>query len=150
MDAIKAAIGERYLSKRGTPVTVVGHKGDKVVLKIKGSENEIEVARTYELKPFKESEVSKEAKALESANGKAKMNGHPKAESLAASIDPLLFGGKNTVREIAEAVAKKLPDLSKGRDMEANVRARMVSFSRKGWKIERDDHKHVKVTNSKS
>lgn len=145
MDAIKATIGERYLSKRGTPVTVVGHKGDKVVLKIKGSHNEIEVARSYELKPYKESGVSKEAKALAQANGDRKTGRGGRKNSIASLIDPRLFAGTNTVKEIAEVVTKQAGDLAKGRDMEANVRARMVSYSRKGWKIEKDEKKHVKV-----
>jgi hypothetical protein len=149
MDAIKATIGEKYLSKKGTPVTVIKHKGDKVVLKIAGSDNEIEVAKDYELKPYDKSQVSKEARILEKANS-PKGGRKPRGESVAAIIDPLLFAGGKSVKEIAELVTKKAGDLAKGKDMEANVRARMVTYSRKGWRIEKNDRKHVKVVKLKS
>ena len=147
MNAIDAKVGQKYLSKKGTPITVVGHKGDKVVLKIGVSENDIEVAKTYELKPYKESEVSKEANLIRA--GLPKGSGKPKGPSLSTVIDPILFAGGKTAKEIAALAIKQAPDLAKGKDVEANVRARMVSFSRKGWKIEKDDKKHVRVIKPK-
>jgi len=144
MDAIKATIGEKYLSKKGTPVVVLGHKGDKVILKIGSSENEIPVAKNYELRPYNKSQVSKEVLHLETPA--EKKNGRkPKGESVAAIIDPLLFAGGKTAKEIAELVTKKAGALAKGKDMEANVRARMVSYRRKGWRVEKDNHKRIKV-----
>jgi hypothetical protein len=151
MNAIDAKVGQKYLSKKGTPVTVVGHKGEKVTLKISGSENEIDVAKNYELKPYRDTEVNKEAKILIRANGGGRGKGgrKPSKESLSATIDPMLFAGGKTVKEIAELAIKNAPDLAKGKDVEANVRARMVSFSRKGWKIEKNDKKHVRVIKPK-
>lgn len=148
MNAIDAKVGQKYLSKKGTPVTVVNHKGDKVVLKIEGSENDIEVAKTYELKSYNESQISKEAKSLIRA-GRPKGKNKPKGQSLSAVIDPMLFNGGKTVKEIAGLAIKQAADLAKGKDVQANVRARMVSFSRKGWKIEKDDKKHVRVIKPK-
>jgi hypothetical protein len=148
MNAIDAKVGQKYLSKKGTPVTVVGNKGDKVVLKIGGSENDIEVAKTYELKSYKESELSKETKTLLRA-GLPKGFGKHKGLSLSAVIDPMLFAGGKTAKEIAALTIKQAPDLTKGKDVEANVRARMVSFSRKGWKIEKNDKKHIRVIRPK-
>ena len=148
MNAIDAKVGQKYLSKKGTPVTVVGHKGDKVVVRIGGSENDIEVAKSYELKPYKESNISKETKTLGRAN-QTNGSGKPKRPSLSAVIDPMLFAGGKTAKEIAELAIKRAADLAKGKDVEANVRARMVSFSRKGWKIEKNDQKHVRVIKPK-
>ncbi|MCG3204854.1 MAG: hypothetical protein KCHDKBKB_01571 [Elusimicrobia bacterium] len=149
MNAIKTTIGEKYLSKKGTPVTVVGHKGDKVILKVSGSDNEVPVAKDYELQPYNRAQISKDARHLEQSNG-TKTGRKPRGESVSAIIDPLLFAGGKTVKEIAELVTKKAAALAKGRDMEANVRARMVTYSRKGWKVEKNDRKHVKVVKSKS
>ncbi|MCG3204315.1 MAG: hypothetical protein KCHDKBKB_01030 [Elusimicrobia bacterium] len=147
MDAIKATIGEKYLSKKGTPVTVVGHKGDKIILKVAGSDNEVPVATDYELKPYDKSNVSKEARQLEQSTQTGRK---PRGESVATMIDPLLFAGGKTVKEIAELVTKKAGELAKGKDMEANVRARMVTHSRKGCRIERNERKQVRVVNSKN
>ena len=68
-----------------------------------------------------------------------------KEGSLAAIIDPMLTIGGHTVAEIAAELAKKVGDAAKGRDLAANVRARMVGYTRKGWRVEKDDKKRVKV-----
>lgn len=149
MDAIKATIGEKYLSKRGTPVTVIGHKGDKVILRVSGSDNDVPVVKDYELRPYNRAQVSRDARHLEQSNG-AKAGRKPRGESVAAIIDPFLLAGGKTVKEIAELVGKKAAALAKGKDMEANVRARMVSYTRKGWMVEKNDRKHVKIVKSKS
>lgn len=65
--------------------------------------------------------------------------------SLASLIDPLLLAGGMTVKEIAGELAKKAADAAKGKDLAANVRARMVSYTRKGWQVIKDDEKRVKL-----
>ena len=147
MNASEAKVGQKYLSPKGTPVTVIGHKGEKVVLQIAGSDNPVPVAKTYELKPYNKAAVNKDARALEQS-GAEKNGKKPRGESVAAIIDLLLLAGGKTVKEIAALVTKKAGALAKGRDMEANVRARMVTYTRKGWKVEKGDRKQVKVVKS--
>ncbi len=65
--------------------------------------------------------------------------------SLAALIDPLLLAGGMTVKEIAGELAGKAAEAAKGKDLAANVRARMVSYTRKGWQVVKDDEKRVKL-----
>ena len=74
-------------------------------------------------------------------NGKPKKNGH----TLAEIIDPPLMAGGHTVAEIAAMLAKKGGEAAKGRDLAANVRARMVAYTRKGYRVLKDDQKHVRV-----
>ncbi|MFA5138318.1 MAG: hypothetical protein WC728_03715 [Elusimicrobiota bacterium] len=100
--------------------------------------------------------------AKKNGNGKNKKEGPPAAKakattkatkpqvakkegSLAAIIDPLLLAGGHTVKEIAEDLGRTAGEAAKGKDLAANVRARMVSYTRKGWKVEKDDQKRVKV-----
>ena len=78
-------------------------------------------------------------------NKAAKPQGAKPAGSLAAIIDPLLLAGGMTTQEIATELAKKAGDAVKGKDLAANVRARMVSYTRKGWQVLKDDQKRVKV-----
>ena len=89
-------------------------------------------------KVTKGSAESPKGKAARSAGG----NG---GGSLAAIIDPMLLAGGKTVKEIAAELAKKAAEAAKGKDLAANVRARMVSYTRKGWRVEKDDQKRVKV-----
>ena len=81
------------------------------------------------------------------ANGTEKSGkpGKPKGETLASVIDPYLFSGGRTVDEIVKEIEEKKLAIAKDRDLNANVRARMVCYSRKGWKIEKADDKKVKV-----
>ena len=65
--------------------------------------------------------------------------------TLAFMIDPFLLAGGMTVKEIAGELATKAADAAKGKDLAANVRARMVSYTRKGWRVVKDDEKRVKV-----
>lgn len=147
MNAEKAEIGKRYLSKTGVPVTVMGTKGDKIILRVEVSGNKVGVAKGYELRPYQEAKVNKESKLLMNSNGK---KGKQHEGSLAALIDPMLFAGTKTIREMAVELAKKAGANAKGKDLEANVRARMVSYKRKGYRIEKDDEKHVKVVQKKA
>lgn len=103
-----------------------------------------------------------EDRTMAKKNGKAKNGsaGSPKGKaarsagsngggSLAAIIDPMLLAGGKTVKEIAAELAKKAADAAKGKDLAANVRARMVSYTRKGWRVEKDDQKRVMVVQQK-
>jgi len=94
--------------------------------------------------------------AKKNGNGKGKKAGPPAAKatkpqeakkegSLAAIIDPMLLAGGHTTQEIAAELAKKAGDAGKNRDLAANVRARLVSYTRKGWQVVKDEQKRVKV-----
>jgi len=150
MKASEAKMGEKYLSKTGIPVTVTGAKDGKVLLRLEITGTTIRVNGEYELKPYDEKGVSKDSKLLMKANGRAKKVGKAaatphKAGSLASIIDPMLLSGGHTVKEIAADLAKKGGEAAKGKDLEANVRARLVTYTRKGWQALKDDKKRVKV-----
>lgn len=85
------------------------------------------------------------ASAAASANKATKSQGAGREGSLAAIIDPFLLAGGNTVKEIAAELAKEAGDAAKGKDLQANVRARLISYKRKGWQVEKDDEKRVKI-----
>lgn len=145
MRADKAETNKKYITKSGIPVTVLNTEGKMVLLKIETTGNTTEVAKDYELLPYDESKLDRMAKILMGTNGKGAKGPKKKTESLAAIIDPMLFAGGYTIREIAAELAKKAGDLAKGKDIEANVRARMVSFRRKGWPVQKDAQKRVRV-----
>jgi len=152
MKANDAKAGEKYLSKTGIPVTVTGSKAGKVLIKLETTGTTIMVNGDYELKPYDEKGIGKESRLLLKVNGKGKTAGKAKAKkegSLAAIIDPMLLAGGKTTQEIAAELAKKAGDAGKGKDLDANVRARMVSYTRKGWQVVKDDKKRVKVIQKK-
>lgn len=87
----------------------------------------------------------KKSKSVGSKKIVAEAKGSLRPGSLAALIDPLLLAGGMTVKEIAAELASKAADAAKGKDLAANVRARMVSYTRKGWQVVKDDEKRVKL-----
>ena len=147
MKANDAKAGEMYLSRTGIPVTVMGPKNGKVLIKLKTTGTFTMVNGDYELKPYEEKAIGKDSKALLKADSRVKSR---KGGSLAAIIDPMLLAGTKTVAEMASELAKKAGEAGKGKDLAANVRARMVRYTRKGWKVVKDEKKRIKVVQPKA
>ena len=147
MTAKEAKIGQKYLTKGGVPVTPIEQKADKVVLRTETTGNKVEVAREYELQPFNETKINKDARLLLKAKAGPKGKGEKKVRegSFAALIDPMLLSGKFTIKQIDGELQRKANDLCKGKNVQANIRARMVGYRRKGWTVERDGQKRIKL-----
>lgn len=111
---------------------------EKVMMKKNGSKNGGKVSPKGKAKTAPAQKPAAKASAPKPHEAK-------KAGSLAAIIDPMLTAGGHSVAEIAAELAKQAGDAAKDRDLAANVRARMVSYTRKGWRVVKDDQKHVKV-----
>jgi len=104
------------------------------------------------LKPYKAWKISVDDKALTRANGHVKEssgNSKGNVKTLAGLIDPILFAGGKTVREIAGLVSKEAGELAKDKDLEANVRARMVTYRRKNYTIQKDEAKRIRILDPK-
>jgi hypothetical protein len=148
MKANEAKVGEMYLSRTGIPVTVIGPKNGKFLIKLKTTGTFTMVNGDYELKSYDEKHIGRDSTALLKANGKGKPAAKVKAKdgvSLASIIDPLILAGGYTTQEIAAELAKKSGAAGKGKDLNANVRARLVTYTRRGWQVVKDDRKRVKV-----
>src|SRR6185437_14367960 len=89
MTANKAEISKKYLTKTGIPVTVLGAKGAKMVLKVETTGNKTEVDGDYELRPYDESKLSKDARLLMKAKGKSK-NGASKGTTREGSLAAII------------------------------------------------------------
>lgn len=65
-----------------------------------------------------------------------------KRVSIASQIDPLLFEGGHTVKEIVDLVKDKVTEKFKGKDLAMNVRVRIYTLTKqKGYTVERDGDK---------
>ena len=150
MKASDAEVGKKYLSKKGDPVTVVGSKGDQIVVRIDAIGKQVEIPKHYELRPYDSTKVNAESKSLEKAYKNGKGERKTREGTLASIIDPFLLQGGKTIVEIAAVLGKKAGAAGKGKDLAANVRARMVAYTRKGWRVEKDAKKHIKVVRNKA
>jgi hypothetical protein len=148
MKASEAKEGSRYLSRTGIPVTVTGTKNGKVLIRLETTKTTVGVNGDYELKPIPGKQMPKEFKpeAVEKIKAKPTLKVQATgAVSLSAVIDPMLLAGGHTVKDIAAELLKKAGAIAKGKDLKANVRARMVAYTRKGWQVTKDAQKRVKV-----
>jgi len=157
MLAKSAIVGMKYLSKNGTPVTVVEFKDDKVILFSEITKMKIPVSQNYPLKayegtrsPLDTDPMREKVNALMSSVSTqtpiSTVKSKPRGETLASIIDPYLFEGNKTVAEIVKAIERRKLPITEGKELSSNIRARMVAYSRKGWKVEKSKDKKVKVT----
>ncbi len=92
---------------------------------------------------------SKNTKRVDVKRAGAEMKADVHKGSLASLIDPMLLAGGMTVKEIAAELASKAAEAAKDKDLAANVRARMVSYTRKGWQVVKDGEKRIKLVQAK-
>ena len=149
MKASEAKTGQKYLTQKGVVATKTGEKDGKILMTL-ASGIVFRCGPDYELKPVdgKTHKPSSAPKKAESAPKEKHVADAPRV-SMGSIIDPYLLGGGHTVAEIAVELGRKAGDAAKGKDLEANVRARMVSYTRKGWEVVKDEQKRVKVVQSK-
>jgi len=145
-------VGSKYLTLKGIPVTLLEVRDNKRIVRVETTGNKLELTADYKLLPYEESKIAHDAKVLLKANGKSKNGKVPAARdgSLTAIIGPMLASGRFTVKEIAAEIKKKAAALCVGKDLEANVRAACYSAKRRGWKVERDAQKRIKVIAKKA
>ncbi|MFA5162868.1 MAG: hypothetical protein WC421_11585 [Elusimicrobiales bacterium] len=156
MKARDAKVGHKYLTQKGATVTMTGEKDGKFVMTLT-SGIVFRCGPDYELKPVNGNAGGKVAKAAapkqklpEQTNAVSATAAKPRGVSLASIIDPFLLSGGHTVDDIAIEVRNKAGDAARGKDVEANVRARMVTYTRKGWRVVKDENKRVKVVQGKA
>jgi|GEM_PF-2321209 len=158
MKASEAKIGHKYLTRTGAMATMSGEKDGKIVMTL-ASGITFRCGPDYELKPIdgkahgpKAGQKAKAAKTVPAPEHKPAVTltvAQPRGVSLASIIDPLLTSGGHTVSDIAVEVRDKAGDAVNGKDVEANVRARMVTYTRRGWRVVKDAEKRVNVVQGK-
>lgn len=117
-------MGANYLTRTGLPVRVL-----LIVL-----------PAVYPLEPFDEGEATSPVKPAPPEPGPGSHSPAAQARKLLAPIiDALLVKGGISMLVIVRAVKRKASASWRGRDLKANIRARMYWFRKKGYTIERDE-----------
>lgn len=132
MKAGHAVIGNTYHSPKGALVTVAALKERRIVLKINETNTEVLVSKSYPLRQC--SAVASHLRIEATKPDSVDLVRHEKKRpiQLSSLIDPLLLEGKRSNREIVVALRKRLGEFSDGKDLAANVRARIYHLKRKG------------------
>ena len=133
-----------YITPTGKLVRVLSATNGLILLKSLQSDNQFSVSVDYPLRALRKNEL---AACCHSANPtQVEPQKFPVTlKPLAPLIDAMLLRGGMTMRGIVREVKRKASASCKGRDVPANVRARMYWLRRRGFRVERDADGRLKV-----
>ncbi|MFN0117970.1 MAG: hypothetical protein ACKVQC_06750 [Elusimicrobiota bacterium] len=137
MSAYKIKTGGRYITATGIPVRIISVTNKAILLKSLQSDNRFSVSAGYPLRASKENREVVTNMSQESAAS---------ARPLAPLIDAMLLKGGMTMRGIVRELKRRASASCNGRDVAANVRARVYWLKRRGYRPERDSREKLKVT----
>ena len=139
MPSLGPKAGNRYLTVTGAPVQVLEVHEGIMVLQGLASDNRFVAPAGYPLRPFKGEAAAFEARQRPYLGPRVKpRRGQAPPKPLAPIIDAMLLAGGKTMRGIVREVRRKASAACRGKDLQANVRARMHWFRKRGYKIDTD------------
>ncbi|MBI4657135.1 MAG: hypothetical protein HY746_10395 [Elusimicrobia bacterium] len=143
MKTLNLKAGKDYLTQSGLSVRVISFNNGNIILQGLASDNLFIVPVTYTLSSFRKAKsditirsnpYSKRIKRFE------KLGGQPKP--LSPIIDALLLEGGRTMRGLVRDVKRRASSACKGKDVKANIRARIYWFKRKGFQVKIQLYRH--------
>lgn len=146
MSSLDPKAGNRYLTVTGAPVQVLEVHEGLMVLQSLASDNRLCVPAGYPLQPFDQGKAAWEMRpALYSPRSKKVKGLAAPGKPLAPIIDAMLLAGGKTMRGIVRELRRKASAACRGKDLKANVRARLYWFQKRGSRTDRDAHGRLKA-----
>ena len=131
MDKLQYELNQKYLSVKGEPVEFLGlnKKGNEMVLRHLATGNNVGAPLSYKLVPFDPEKINRASQLLMKSpgSGKSAIQGKPK---LSHKIDEQLKKNSLSIDQIFELL-KEVPEAA-GKNLKANIHARLVSYKRRG------------------
>lgn len=146
MGAREPRVGVEYATASGLPVRVVAVTGGQVELQSLASDSRFYVPDCYPLGPITGPSLAVARRSCPhqarapAAGAPVRMN-----RPLAPIIDAMLLAGGHTMRGIVRELRRKAGAASRGKDLQANVRARLYWFRCKGRSADRDAQERIHV-----
>lgn len=132
MPSLDPKAGNRYLTVTDAPVQVLEVHDGSMVLQSLVSDNRLMVTAGYPLRPFKGKAEAFEVRPSPYSPYVRPRRGRPEPKPLAPIIDALLLAGNMAMRGILRELRRKASAACRGRDLEANVRARVYWLRKRG------------------
>lgn len=136
MSAHKLKPGGRYITATGVPVRILSVTNNAILLKSLQSDNRFSVSVGYPLRVA----TGNGADTIHEPQTSA-----PSTKPLAPLIDAMLLKGGMTMRGIVRELKRKASASCNGRDVAANVRARIYWAQRRGFRVERDNSGRLRI-----
>mgnify|MGYP001579249207 CR=1 FL=1 len=136
MSSLDPKAGNRYLTVTGAPVQVLEVHEGIMVLQGLASDNRFVAPAGYPLRPFKGEAAAFQARPSPYLGPRVKpRRGQAPPKLLAPIIDAMLLAGGHTMRGIVRELRRKASAACNGKDLKANVRARLYLLKRRGQKV---------------
>ena len=140
--------GDRYLTVTGAPVQILAVQDGGVLAQSLASDNRFYLPTDYPLSPFKPDAAAWEMRSNPyiSRSARPKVSHVAVQKQLAPIIDALLLKGGMTMQGLAREVKRQASAACKGKDVKANIRARIYWFKRKGCRVKKNEYSQLKVS----
>ena len=152
MKVEEGQVGQKYLTLKGIPITILKVLPSKVLLKSEATKNEMEVKYGYPIREYQENQVDKESRALmESPRvlpGCSRTQGNGDLRRLSEIIDGYLMQGRYTPKSILDKITG-IPEAEGYGNLLANVHARCTVHKRKGDRIQKSEDGKILLILSK-
>lgn len=146
MGAREPRVGAEYATASGLPVRVVAVHVGQVELRSLVSDSCFYVPAGYPLGPMTGPSLAVVRRSrLHQARGPAADAPVRMNKPLSPIIDAMLLAGGHTMRGIVRELRRKASAACRSKDLQANVRARLYWFRRKGRKVHEDAEGHIQV-----
>jgi len=143
----KLKIGERYATVTGLPVLLVGMESGFLMLQSLVTDNQVAVPGAYPLQPISDDEKLFETRSSPyyGRSGRDLAGSRP-PKQLAPVIDALLMKGGLTMKGLVRELKRRASSACGGKNVPANIRARLYWMRRRGCQVCLDDSGRVHVT----
>lgn len=146
MGAREPQVGFEYATASGLPVRVVAVHGGQVELQSLASDSRFYVPASCPLGPMTGPNLSVARRSYpQQVRGRAAGAPVRPNKSLAPIIDAMLLAGWYSMRGIVRELRRRASTACRGKDLQANVRARLYWFRRKGRSADRDAQGRIHV-----
>ena len=139
--------GSRYLTVTGAPVLVLEVQDGGIMAQGLASDNRFYLPIDYPLSPFKPDAVAWDMRSSPYTPRLARPTlAHAAVQKqLAPIIDALLLKGGLTMQGLVREIKRRASAACRGKDVRANIRARLYWFKRKGCRIKKNGQSQLKV-----
>lgn len=135
---VRIEVGARYATASGLPVRLLEITVDGLLLQSLVSDNRLLLPKHYPLFPAMRGSGFLEVRASPYSRCPDRAEKPPSLaaqRALAPLIDAMLLVGDKTMRGMVRELRRKASAACKGKDLRANIRARLYWFKRKGYRI---------------
>lgn len=145
MSSRELRIGAEYVTVSGLPVRVIAVNDGQIELQSLSSDSRFHVPADYPLGPMIGPNLAVARRSYPNKVCVPAAGAPARNKPIAPLIDAMLLAGGKTMRGILRELRRKASAACRGRDLKANVRARLYWIRKRGYRIQKNSQGHLQV-----